>query len=174
MNQNLLTTLMRGLALVLAGGFMLLACGSDDSSDGDTSSNADGAVEEADSSSDETESADEAADTSSDDSDDDADADASEDVSGGGNLLVPLDYLQGVWCDHEGTTWTIDGEMVTLDDGSGGTGQGDTVPDRTDGGAARNYAALGVGWPRFRRPHGGCARARRAEVYKCRSAARQT
>ena len=108
MNNDGPTTLLRGLALVLAGGLVLLSCGDDDSSDGDTSSG-EQTVEEAES--------------SSDDSGEDADGSAGDVSPGSGNLLVPLDYLQGVWCDSDGTTWTIDGETAQLDDEAGGTGQ---------------------------------------------------
>ena len=52
MTQNTRTRFVRGLALVLAGGLFLFACGDDDSSDGDTASDADSTVEETDSSSD--------------------------------------------------------------------------------------------------------------------------
>ena len=110
MNQSVLTTLVRRLALVFAGGLVLIACGNDDSSDDDTSSDAQTTVEELDSSSD-------------DSGDAGGNASSGDATSGGSNLLVPLDYLQGTWCDNEGTTWTIDGETAQLDDGAGGTGQ---------------------------------------------------
>lgn len=38
-------------------------------------------------------------------------------------LLVPRDYLQGVWCDSDGQTWTIEGDTARFDDGSGGVGE---------------------------------------------------
>ena len=36
-----------------------------------------------------------------------------------GDLLVARDYLQGVWCDSDGTTITIDGDTATLTDSTG-------------------------------------------------------
>ena len=106
--HNTLRAVFRGLAVLLAGGLTLLGCGDDDSSD--ASETANGAVVD-----DSTSDAPDASDVSGDD--------AAVDAGGGGGLIVPLDYLQGEWCDHEGTTWSIDGETAQLDDGSGGVGE---------------------------------------------------
>lgn len=103
------TAFMRELAVVLAGGLVLLGCGDDDSTS-DVTGSADVEVVESEGSTEGDATGSESSDASSNDVDD-------------VGLLVPLDYLQGEWCDHDGTTWTIEGEIAQLDDGSGGTGE---------------------------------------------------
>ncbi len=39
------------------------------------------------------------------------------------NLLVPRDYLQGEWCDSDGQTWSIEGDIARVEDTSGGVGE---------------------------------------------------
>lgn len=53
-------------------------------------------------------------------------SDAGGDIAGSlddGDLVVPRDYLQGDWCDGEGQDWSITGDIATLTDASGGTGE---------------------------------------------------
>ncbi len=101
------------MAIGLVGALVLGACGDDDddatASDGDTSE----------------QSSSEGSDDSADDADSSEEPEASTDFAGtasDGDLIVPRDYLQGVWCDNEGSTWTIEGDNAILDDGAGGTG----------------------------------------------------
>ena len=88
------------IAIVIACGLVLGACGDDD----DSGSDDNGSVGD---------------DSASDDAADNADDTF---VPVDSDLLLPSDYLQGVWCDNEGATWTIDGDTAVLDDGAGGTG----------------------------------------------------
>jgi hypothetical protein len=39
------------------------------------------------------------------------------------NLLVPRGYLQGEWCDSDGQTWKIEGDIARVEDTSGGVGE---------------------------------------------------
>lgn len=39
------------------------------------------------------------------------------------DLVVPRDYLQGEWCSSDGQTLTITGDMVRMEDQSGGVGE---------------------------------------------------
>jgi hypothetical protein len=42
---------------------------------------------------------------------------------GDDDLLVPREYLQGVWCDDEGTTFEVDGDTAVMIDATGGRGE---------------------------------------------------
>lgn len=94
------------MALVIAGALALGACGgaepaSDSNSAADTGSSADTVSS-------------------------DAPTGNGPDVEGSvddDDLLVPRDYLQGVWCDSDGSTWTIDGDTAQFEDTSGGKGE---------------------------------------------------
>jgi len=44
-------------------------------------------------------------------------------VVGEVDLVVPLDYLQGEWCDSDGQDWSIDGRIAQFEDGAGGAGE---------------------------------------------------
>ena len=87
------------IVAVVAGGLVLGACGDDSEPD-------------------------ESGSAGDDISSDDAGGDAG-DIAGSvddSDLIVPRDYLQGVWCDSDGEMWTIEGDIAELDDGAGGTG----------------------------------------------------
>ena len=103
------TSAFRGLAIAVAFGFALGACGDDDGA-APASGDSPGDVTD-----------DTGGDTTGDTTpDDDTGIEGS---ASDGDLLVPRDYLQGEWCDSEGDNWSIEGDTATLDDGSGGTAE---------------------------------------------------
>ncbi len=63
-----------------------------------------------------------ASEESSSDETDDVIGDLSSDVSDS-DLIVPRDYLQGMWCDSDGENWTIEGETARLETQDGGVGE---------------------------------------------------
>ena len=102
MYQHLRSFTRLWVALAVAGGLVLGACGGDDDDPA-------------------------AAEPVSDDggSADESSGDGPEIAGsvGDDDLLVPRDYLQGVWCDSDGQTWTIDGDTARFGDGAGGVGE---------------------------------------------------
>lgn len=59
-------------------------------------------------------------DSSSDDSGEDDDLAG---ALGDSELFVSREYLQGEWCDDEGNSYSIDGDIAVIEDGSGGVAE---------------------------------------------------
>ena len=100
--MNRLVSGNRLLAVFVVAALLLGACGGDDDDPSDTPAPA-------------------SDDSGSDGSDDDGsqiEGTVADDL-----LIVPRDYLQGEWCDSDGSSWTIEGDVALLQDGSDGVGE---------------------------------------------------
>lgn len=107
----------RGLAVAIAFGFALGACGDDGGASstpvdppGDVTDDTGGGTTD-----------DTGGGTTGDTTPDDGTG--TEGSASDEDLVVPRAYLQGEWCDSEGDNWSIEGDTATLDDGSGGTAE---------------------------------------------------